>query len=635
MVSEKHQNLISVYKIISNSEKIPFFIECKEETPLKDSFQDWAKSVLDVALPGELSEQQYSILKLISDQPYKGIEKILDNKNNVIVLHGVQKKSIKDPIWKVIVSNAKGDLIVFSKDAEHIEQEQWNIESMKALINDEGISPTNHQNIRLLRALSVLNRPIRLKLNDYDFTANEKDQSTFNKDKDKLGFNSSLGYMLYSSVQEKVIVSMKEDEKIEAHNDTLHILKKSTYFEGDVDFEEELLSHYMGAEHFENALACATGLIEYYRNQDRSTKIIETFNMLKGHRMRLPSHIMLIIAWSFMIKGRIKESELLLGLTQAQNVLDEAWKYGIKTEIIKSKAEMDVAEKALNEVNLAISTLEIGIKTNTVDVNVAKTRLLIFKHDKARILQFLFYETDLAIQMYREVISELGHQQHIRIDLAAAKKNLAHSLNRQLKEDFTGSSDKHLKEINILLQEALDLSKDFSVQVQAETLYEFSKFYEYSNEPVKAKEKLEECLDLCDKEGYWMLKYIVENQMLWEKYSPSQKLDVSKYQYIIKGLFGWEHGWPTRTRLNARLKYVKYLIKKNDPSQLIEAQDLLKEIKSYKAYQVGRSDKLRIAKVYKVIGSLTDDERAKLDFREEMTWSTDWLENNKWETIEF
>lgn len=420
---------------------------------------------------------------------------------------------------------------------------------------------------RLARALAVLEEPLResameLAEPDPDGASRVADWA----DAGKVLIEIAGGLLMADSAAAAIREQSTEDQMRDAHLDCYAMLYAIAI--RSTPLLEEMAEHLrLGGATAAYAQA-ASHLTTRYRYENRPHAAARVSDAL-GLNDFAPRYY-LYAAWALTALGRTEESEFLLARTDPDTPLAQAWKHGLSAENAKAAGDRD---GAVREIEDAIAVCAEGLRgREDADLRRAWRN---YRQDRARILQYLFYETGQARDLYLELLREWQREAEAEIAVAVVRRNLAECFSTLA----AGVHDPLFRKARDELKDARAVAERYPGHpLIADVLYEESKLAERASQQALADQKLDASLHAAREAGYHQMVAIVTARIFWrrEPFTLARWSDVAE----MLELYG-QHGWPVRTLVDGRLRAAKILADQGDDAaaldQLLRTEETLRK----------------------------------------------------------
>jgi hypothetical protein len=371
---------------------------------------------------------------------------------------------------------------------------------------------------------------------------------------------------------------MTDHERRAGHRACMNILAHSTFAARLTPaIREQRLLHCLGAEEDGAAVEEASALLERYRALDRQRAALAVMRRIGRLWRELPPHLLIVPAWASAMLGEVQEANFWLSRSSANDAFDEAWRFGLKSELDKARGDRD---GALRDIDEAIAALNAATAGNS---NIERRRRA-YRQDRARILQYLFYDTVAAAAEYETLLDEWGGAEDAAVDVATALRNYAECVR-------TGhhGGDVEWERSKEMLDRAETLlanSKDHAVF--AEVKYEKARVALAEGSP-NAQALFQAARDASVASGHLMLLAIVDARLFWE----FEPFSIARWMDLDAGLSAFpHHGWAVRTLIDGRLRAAKRV--PDDPVAIDLIESTRQTLNDNPAFTAG-SDRFRIA----------------------------------------
>jgi hypothetical protein len=586
--------------------------------------ETWAERVYGHIRPGDSPGPLTTILYAMQRRPQKSWLDLCSLTD--VFLAVVQPPAYEDTwFWQDLRSAAAVAVLSTDPVPQDIIGEWGQADRISQTLDDETIAAAFRQAPRLARALAVLGNPIAptyLKL-----AGVIEGQPSTVRDWELAGTvlitTSSGGQVMAASARDYVLrPPVDQDALRQAHQDCAAILSD---LRPTLQVSDDLLGHLVAAGLDGPALEQAAYLCERYWDERQPQAVRRTIRRLGTLWARLPMEVRLVAASANVAVGDMGLAKYWLDRAQPTAPLDVAWKHALMADVLKSEGTEASRQGALDSIGLAIESCTQAIASGDDRTRLlAQRRLREYRQDRARILQYLFYDASVAAAEYYALIDESRDDPAADLDVAVMKRNLAECLQVLA----TGPGDRRLDDARALLQEALKTASAHpQLPVRSEILYEQARMAEAQSAPAEAARLLGECIKAANEAGHDMMATIAENKRFWL----SEPFSVEAWRGIADRLESFsEHGWAARSLMNTRIRAARVLEREGDRSG---ARSILQENRDLiilsQAFYIGRSDRRRIVLTYSGLAVLaTDDVSASgywREFLETYRWVREWL----------
>ena len=373
---------------------------------------------------------------------------------------------------------------------------------------------------------------------------------------------------------------MDDDAKRIGHRACMNILAHAT-FAGRLTpaIREQRLAHCLGAKEDGAAVAEACALLVKYRELDRPRAALGVVQRLGSLWRDLPENLLIVGAWAHVMLDEMDEAEFWLNRSLANDALERAWQCGLRAEIDKARGDRDAARAGIDAAIAELMAVPAAQKTELIE-----HRLRAYRQDRARILQYLYYEPAAAAAEYKTLLDEWVGVDASAVDVAVVLRNYSECVrtdHRPGEPEWQQSKD--------MLQRATDLLRDnHDHPVFAEIEYEKARVAIAERAPL-AQAQLVAAGNAAAASGHFMLLAIVKARSFWE----FETFDLTKWTELDASLSAFpHHGWAVRTLIDGRLRAAKRIADHARARELMVAN--LEALRDNPSFNMG-SDRFRIA----------------------------------------
>jgi tetratricopeptide (TPR) repeat protein len=401
----------------------------------------------------------------------------------------------------------------------------------------------------------------------------------------------------------------------EAHRACLFILGHAS-FSGrlTVVLREQRLTHSLGAHESAAAVAEAEALLWKYRQLDRPLAVVSLIQRIGALWRELPEDVLIVPAWAYTVLADLTQAKFWLDRASPSEPLERAWQHGLKAEIHKAEGQK---QAALDEINSAIEQLATVPREQFTPLMARRLRA--YRQDRARILQYLFYDLAHATDEYAQLLSEWQNDDDAAIDVAIVLRNYSECVR-------TGHAvgGREWQQGKDMVERATRMMQERQDHpVFAEIAYEQARIAIAEHSP-EAAAVLESASIVAAKSGHLMLVAICAARHFWEL----EDFDVARWRDIESGLVAFpRHGWAVRTLINGRLRAAKRVADKTLVREWMAKN--LQALRENPAFNAG-SDRFRIAASfagYSLALTGGDADRKWQEFLQ-IEWAAVWLSEN-------
>lgn len=595
-------------------------VELQRDDPV-EALRRWAEALYSRLVPGDMNDEVTRIIEQMRHSPTIAWPQLCGLPTALFAISNPPGFST-DWFWSPLRNSNVVIVVVSTNQVEPYAAEDWRLDTFAANRAPETIDAAISQAPRLARALAWLNTP--LAPNYLSVRSNEGSGRIAYADW-PLGKSVTVqtpgGPVIAASARDRILQStVDENMRQTALRDCIEIL-------GNPDLaltpklRQTRLAMLMAARRDIEALVEARVLLDLYIGTNRPAAAHQVVRRLGGLKNKLPTRARLIAAWAGIVLGKVPAARYWLEHSEPDEPLDRAWRRQLLGEIKKVEGDRD---GALAEIDDAI---KICVQLRATRDAAATMPLLSYRQDRARILQFLYYRPQAALQEYEQLIQEWSDVGGAELVLAVVKRNFAECL-RTLSSQSANPAET-LQRARGLLEQARVVARDHPQALPlAEIIYEESRLASQVGQRDLEAKLLVECRQASQASQHGMLLAIVENRQFWNR----GQFKLEEWNRISILLDGWPHGWAIRTLIDGRLRAACNLIAGGDVDGA-EAQLLacLTSLQSRPAFNRG-SDQRRIASTHaglQVIANLQAAAHQRPNywetFKQDYEWAAEWL----------
>jgi CHAT domain len=591
-------------------------VELDDNTSAEDSLRDWAEELQQTLEPSDASADFRSALELIRKRPHRGWIKLCSLPDTIISIWNPPRYSAEDWFWGPLAATT-GPVIVAAVHFDGaIVSTDWSLEELDMQYNQARLDAARAEAPDLANALALLNLPIPKA--SIEATGSSID-----------GAPELVPLVIETAANEIVLAAsaaryfreqMTEVTRQAGHRACMSILAHTTFATRLTPaIREQRLLHCLGATENQAATEEACALLVRYRALDRPRAALAVFERLGSLWRNLPPHLLIIIAWAHAMLGDMEQAGFWLNRSSANDVFEDAWRWGLQSEIDKARGDRDAA---LQDIDEAIAVLEATPASEKKNM-LFERRLRSYRQDRARILQYLFYDTTSAEAEYRTLLDEWAGADDAALDVAIVLRNYSECV----RTGHQPGQPQWQQGKDMLDEAAALLANNKDHPAFAEVEYEKARVASAEQAP-DARARLEAARDAAATSGHLMLLAIVNVRMFWK----FEELDLSRWIDLDAGLSAFpRHGWAVRTLVDGRLRAAKRTADTATALQLIESsRQLLSENPALSA----GSDRFRIAASAAGHDVLAAGSGAAPRWAEflALPWAAGWLQDNGLQT---
>lgn len=579
------------------------------------SLRKWAEGVLaNLELPFSPHHDFRAILMQMTDDPRAAWDRLCRLDDVLIAVCDVAP-ALWEPWFRDSALACRSPLITF-RAATPSDLAGWPIERIDMpAIPDRRLQSIAERARDLVHALSVVGLPLRSSLITWKDT-------TFGDvpELDEVMVTTAAGKVMSASAAAFYREVMDADQLRQAHEVCLSLLDHRDIRNRLTPALRRLrLTHCLAADRLDFAVKEVDSLLELLREENRPYAALDAFDTVQVHWDKLQKDTLIVVAWANVMVGDIDAGEFWLQRAMPSNDLQRAWIHGLWAEIHKARG---AKAEALEDIDRAISTLTARQQPSGIPSDVAR-RLRAYRQDRARILQYLFYDYRAAANEYDHLLVEWSGTPDAVIDVATVKRNYAECLRALSAGNRQDPAWRRAKDI--LSDAADDMSGYTQHPLLAELHYERAKVALAEGDCDAARDALKDCIRVARQGRSEMLAAIATARDFWV-YRP---FDLGRWQSIEADLLPHaRHGWAARTVMNGRLRAARRL---REAGNNCGAFDLLEKnlqmIEANPAFDAG-SDQRRTAHTYAGLALGQPDVDWWSQFKQRYVWSAEWLSAN-------
>jgi tetratricopeptide (TPR) repeat protein len=586
-------------------------VELNSASDTAESLMAWAEELQQtLEITDAPGDDFRNALELIRHRPQEGWSRLCSLPAIIVSIWQPPSYHSEAWFWDPLIASATPVNIMGEVVDGRIVSDGWAVEELDMEANENTFEAAYSEAHLLSNTLALLGTPVpRSSIEAVGISLNQL---------------SKLNALLVNTAAEEVVLAasaarffrtrMDQESKKEAHRACMRIFAH-TSFAGRLtpSVREQRLAHCLGAEENAAAVEEASALLVRYRELDRPLAALSVMHRLGGLWRDLPENLLIIPAWAHTMLADIGQALFWLERSSADSPLESAWQHGLRSEIHKAEG---AKQSALDEIDAAIAVLRTLPKSESTPL-VAR-RLRSYRQDRARILQYLFYQPERAAGEYEELLREWQNDDDAVIDIAVVLRNYAECV-----RTGHGPGRPEWQRGRDMLIQAQALLKDRSDHpVFAELEYEKARIAiaEGRND---APDLLERARAAAAASAHLMLVAICAAQHFWQ----FEAFDLPRWNDLEASLSAFpRHGWAVRTLLEGRLRAGKRITDPDRVRLLLAAN--LRDLERNPSFDAG-SDRFRIAASaagYSVLASGHDATQKWQEFLER-PWAQAWLQS--------
>lgn len=603
---------------------------------LEAGLKFWASQILAWLSASELDDDIAEALFEIKNDPVEAgwahLCSVCKNQPTkfCLAIYGPPNYEPASWFWQPLLDIAgTDDVHVIVLSDEHLGnyeiERDWQLESNMKEMDERILAEVLGEQPRIARAMAVLNTPVRT-----DFI--EASGLPFRNwdNRDSVIINTQSGPILTASARRLILDQITAEDLRLAHEDCAKILV-NPQLDVDTSIREQRAEHCAKAGWTQEALLEVKELCLIYWQKDNPYSILTLIERTELHPFDLPSTALLYVAWAHLRLGEVQEAEFYLEETVPHDALDIAWKKSMQSEMNKSRGDKQAAlNKITDAINICTEALKNAQSTKQLDqLALISQRLWGYRQDRARILQYLFYEKEQAKEEYESLLSNKPPIRYAgdMLDVAIAKRNYAECLNT-LATDIT--DERWVKARQVLAEAEHIAHGQEQAPILAEILYEKARMAEREGKLSVAADYLVDCQQAARKSRHFMMATIAANRLFWK----TEPFTLGRWKQLEHDLERFPyHGWAVRALIDSRIRASRRLELIGDlTGALTELEANSRDLQRSPAFQEG-SDRYRIAEtsagLHIMKSKLNLPSSHWSEFRDANEWSTIWLGERK------
>nr|WP_256369916.1 CHAT domain-containing protein [Granulicella sp. L46] len=554
-------------------------VELDSHLDLAQSLSVWAEELQEtLEISNAHGEAFRSALELMRRRPQLGWKQLCAASDILLSLWRPPEYRKDRWFWDPVLQGNMPAIILGETVTGQMMTDGWSIEQSNMAINQQTLAAAYAEAPLVGNALALLNAPVpKASLEALGY------KSALTSHLGNFLVHTEAGeVLLASSAQQQFLAWMDDPSKIEGHKGCMKIY-------GHISFagrytpavRERRLSHCMGAQEIAAARDEVSILLSTYREANRPQAVVSLMKRAGNKLWRqLPSHLLIRAAWAYTVLSDIQTANLWLERSAATDSLEDAWRHGLNAEIHKARGER---QEALDDIDCAVQVLKND--TASGDAPLKARRLRAYQQDRARILQYLFYEPAEAAKVYEQLVEEWRYDTDAAIDLATVFRNYSECVRIGHEP-----GDPEWVQAKEMLEQALALLQDETGHpVYAEIEYEKSRMALREGDQVAASTLLDQARTDALASGHLMLVPICAARKFWK----FGAFDLETWWPIEANLTAFpNHGWAVRTVVDGRLRIAKRVA---DPAVAVRSlRSNLEDLGRNPGFDAG-SDRNRIA----------------------------------------
>lgn len=607
--------------VFNDLNSVPVFINMAKVAPIA-SIRDWANEIRSWCEPEMLQTALGKTIEFAISDAYSTPRRLLELESCMLVFINPPTDNDSDWFLSALAASRRSAPIVLIIDTPLTDPrfEEWTKDTLMTGQIQRDLEKYLEDEPAAVAAMAVLDLPL---------PENTLSSIGFSRDKFPRGatmlFETRFGPILADWAKRMVLERVTADQVLQAHIHCVEMLRAVLAGRPE-KLGRELLRHLVGARQGIEALAEAASAIETSFLEERFAMVVELYELLKplGElRRSLDTLALLRVAEAYVYIGKPRNANLVLQYCKAENALQEAAIFALRSEIEKNDGTVPGwRERAIDFMNRAIESARQAVNEPLLS-DVAAVVLMNNRMNLARLQQYLNYDLATASKAYRELLQELGGTSGQEVLIASIERNLADCV-----LDSAADRAAAEQEVQGLLDDANARLPDRH-PLRGEIAYVRAKLAESKN-GTNYEKSLETSAILARQNGNGMVEAIADARIFWAQ----GHFDLERWKNIEISLMAYRyHGWAFRTTLNQRIHAARTLAQQGQKS---EALALLRknqrEGEARPAFNHG-SDRDRIG--YTLAGILTlDPNEADRQRVTQYIWLVEWLQSKNVQTLE-
>lgn len=608
--------------LIATESVEPRYVVAVEFDPgrdLADGLSLWAEELqTTLEIPNANGDDFRNALELIRQRPRTGWKQLCALRDLLISVWQPPEYREEIWFWDPIINGNKPAIILGETVVDQVVADGWSIEGLDMQFNEQILSTAYAEAPLVSNALALLETPVpRTSLDVLGFKADKTSQL------EGLLIKTAAGEVILSASAQRQFREWMDQASVKAAHRACMKIYSHVSFAGRLTpaIRERRLNHCLGASEELAARDEICALLLRYRELNRPQAAVSLVGRIGGLWRSLPENFLIIVAWAHTMLMNIAQATFWLERSESTVPLETAWQHGLWAEIHKSKGDR---QAALDEIDNAIGALRAA-PTSGASSLLAR-RLRAYRQDRARILQYLFYEPKRAATEYQQLVEEWQFESDAAIDLAVVLRNYSECV----RTEHQPSEAEWLRAKDMLDQAAALLKDNRDYPVFSEIEYEKARVAIAEGDGPAASALLDQARSDALASGHLMLAAICAARHFWE----FETFESERWFGLEANLSAFpQHGWAVRTLVDGRLRAVKRMA---DPA--VAAQSLASNVEDLNrnpSFSAG-SDRFRIAASaagFFVVSMSGGGERAWYEFLSK-PWSEDWLRSNQFHSPE-
>lgn len=573
---------------------------------LEDRLRLWAEELSRTLEPSDASAEFLSALEQMRTSPSSGWAKLCRLEDTLVSIWNPPHYSPSEWFWASLVNTAGPVVVAAGPIDASLMNDGWTVEDIRMPHDLAALESAFVAAPVLTRALALLEMPV-----PQASIAAVEGADRVPPPLDPFVVHTTAGeIVLVSSVAKSVRDRMGEAELQTGHRVCMGILDHAS-FAGRLTplVREHRLRHCLGAHEWDAATAEAAELLRRYRAQDRPRAAVNVVEHLGPRWRTLAPRLFLVVAWAHVMLGDMEQASLWLSFSDGYDAFEAAWRAGLEAEIAKARGDRD---DALAHVDRAIAALE-NANLQGGGTTAARRRQRSYRQDRARILQYLYYDAAAARKEYEVLLAEWADSDDAAFDVATVLRNYSECV----RGDANPGTPSWAEAKAVLDRASTLLVNNEDRPIFAEIQYEKARIA-LREGAQDARSQLDTARGAAMASGHLMLLAIVQARIFWE----FEAFSLERWLDLDAGLAAFpRHGWAVRTLIDGRLRAAKGL--SDIPAALELVAKSQRALDDNPGFTQG-SDRFRIAACAageELLGAGEHWRRLLI-----LPWATSWLE---------
>ena len=516
--------------------------------------RSWANKLLAHLVPAELPNKIGLVLDELRSSPAAAWARLCTVIGGHIAISEPPTASVAW-FWDPLLFRSAPVHVLSEGEIRDVDVAQWSVENMSPLLQQDGVDRLERR--RIARAMALLGIPVpRMYL---ELPANPREPAdSFAQwtDAARVTVMTDGGPVLQTSSRRSVLTQLSPESRAEGHVDCLLILG-APRVRLTIPIRQERLTHLLATQNIEAAAGEAVELIEAHDQLNAFSDLVAVVANNPVLADVLPAATKLLVATAYLRLGRIPEAREWLAVEPSTDLQTIRW-HLLQAEI--AKEEGDYHE--------ALSQVENGERLASAPAGHASERdqrfqaLAECRHDRARLLQYLFGRVQESVDAYNELIDDLQGRTALAMLRATAFRNLAGAY-----RSLAVLSDRPQEQLTLAMdatEEAVRIAREQPQHILlSEVLYERSRIERARADRAKEEEYLRLARNAASNAHHGMLSAIIDAHLFWygrRDESPLGDQQEAAARDIAARLDAYpRHGWAVRARIDWAIRFARLL----------------------------------------------------------------------------